>query len=68
MKVKVGDKVKHYKKTFDKNKHYVTKQKKGTVIGVYPHIFNVVFDGKNYSESFPYCLLDAKGNECVKIV
>lgn len=47
MKVKVGDKVKHYKKTIDKNKHYVTKQRKGTVIGVYPHIFNVVFDGKH---------------------
>lgn len=28
MKVKVGDKVKHYKKTIDKNKNYVTKQRK----------------------------------------
>lgn len=68
MKIKVGDKVKHFWKTTDQKNRSVTKSRKGTVIGVYPHIFNVVFDGKHYSESFPYCLIDAKGNECVKVV
>lgn len=66
--MKIGDKIKHYKRTTDDKNRSVVKERKGTVIGVYPHIFNVVFDGKHYSESFPYCLLDAKGNECVKIV
>lgn len=68
MKIEIGMRVQHTKRTTEGDNRSKIKKRSGTVIGVYPHIFNVVFDGKHYSESFPYCLLDAKGNECVKIV
>lgn len=68
MKIEIGMRVQHTKRTTEGDNRSKIKKRSGTVIGVYPHIFNVVFDGKHYSESFSYCLLDAKGNECVKIV
>lgn len=68
MKIEIGMRVQYAKRTTEGDNRSKIKKWQGTVVGVYPHIFNVVFDGKQYSESFPYCLLDAKGNECVKIV
>lgn len=50
MKIETGMRVQHTKRTTEGDNRSKIKKRSGTVIGVYPHIFNVVFDGATYED------------------
>ena len=64
--LQIGVKVRHTKVVPNGNPSI--KHRTGDVVDVSRHIFAVRFQGKQYTEWFPYALLECREREWVRIV